>query len=94
MKKEARSDLSQELRKKRKELDLIDHKLSTLLNQRFRIALKIGKIKKEIGKKIYDPRREEEILERLKLKNRGPLKEEDLIKIFTTILRGCRRSQI
>jgi chorismate mutase len=94
MKKEAQCDLSQKLRKKRKELDLIDHKLSTLLNQRFRIALKIGKIKKEIGKKIYDPRREEEILKRLKLKNRGPLKEEDLIKIFTTILRGCRRSQI
>ena len=94
MKKEAQSDLSQKLKKKRKELDLIDHKLSTLLNQRFRIALKIGKIKKEIGKKIYDPRREEEILKRLKLKNRGPLKEEDLIKIFTTILRGCRRSQI
>jgi chorismate mutase len=94
MKKEAQSDLSQKLRKKRKELDLIDHKLLTLLNQRFRIALKIGKIKKEIGKKIYDPRREEEILERLKSKNRGPLKEEDLIKIFTTILRGCRRSQI
>ncbi len=87
MKKEAQCDLSQKLRKKRKELDLIDHKLSTLLNQRFRIAL-------EIGKKIYDPRREEEILKRLKLKNRGPLKEEDLIKIFTTILRGCRRSQI
>jgi chorismate mutase/prephenate dehydratase len=94
MKKEAQSDLSQKLRKKRKELDLIDHKLLTLLNQRFCIALKIGKIKKEIGKKIYDPRREEKILERLKLKNRGPLKEEDLIKIFTTILRGCRRSQI
>jgi chorismate mutase len=72
MKKEAQSDLSQKLRKKRKELDLIDHKLATLLNQRFRIALKIGKIKKEIGKKIYDPRREEEILKRLKLKNRGP----------------------
>jgi chorismate mutase/prephenate dehydratase len=74
-------------------LDLLDHKLLTLLNQRFRIALEIGKIKKEIGRKIYDPRREEEILERLKLKNRGPLKEENLIKIFTTILRGCRRSQ-
>jgi chorismate mutase len=93
MKKGAQSNLSQKLRKKRKELDLLDHKLLTLLNQRFRIALEIGKIKKEIGKKIYDPRREEEILERLKLKNRGPLKEEDLIKIFTTILRGCRRSQ-
>ena len=94
MKKEDRSDLSQRFRRQRKELDLIDHRLLTLLNHRFRITFKIGKIKKEIGKKIYDPRREEEILKRLKLKNRGPLKDEDLIKIFTTIMRVCRRSQL
>ena len=87
MKKEDRSDLSQRFRRQRKELDLIDHRLLTLLNHRFRIAFKIGK-------KIYDPRREEEILKRLKLKNRGPLKDEDLIKIFTTIMRVCRRSQL
>jgi chorismate mutase len=58
------------------------------------MALEIGKIKKEMGKKIYDPRREKEILDRLKRKNKGPLKEEDLKKIFTTIMKVCRRSQI
>ena len=89
-----RSDLLRELKKKRKEIDLIDQKLLSLLNQRVRIAQEIGKIKKEMGKKIYDPEREKKVLKRLKSKNRGPLKEEDLIKIFTTILRGCRRSQI
>ena len=93
MKKGARSDLSQKLKKKRKEIDLIDQKLSTLLNQRFRIAQKIGKIKKEMGKKIYDPKRENEILEKLERRNKGPLKEEDLEKIFKTIMRVCRKSQ-
>ena len=58
----------QKLKKKRKEIDLIDQKLLTLLNQRLRIALEIGKIKKEMGKKIYDPEREKEVLERLKSK--------------------------
>jgi 3-deoxy-7-phosphoheptulonate synthase/chorismate mutase len=58
------------------------------------MALEIGKIKKEMGKKIYDPRREKEILDRLKRKNKGPLKEEDFKKIFTTIMKVCRRSQI
>jgi chorismate mutase len=58
------------------------------------MALEIGKIKKEMEKKIYDPRREKEILDRLKRKNKGPLKEEDLKKIFTTIMKVCRRSQI
>jgi chorismate mutase len=94
MKKEARSDLSQKLKKNRKELDLLDQKLLTLLNRRLRITLKIGKIKKGIGKKIYDAQREKEILDRLKRKNRGPLKKGDLEKLFTTIMKVCRKSQI
>ncbi len=94
MKKETRSDLTQKLKKNRKELDLIDQKLLTLLNQRLRIVLEIGKIKKEMGKNIYDPKREKEVLEKLKRKNKGPLKEKDLKKIFTTVMKVCRRSQI
>ena len=94
MKKEVRSHLSQKLIKRRKELDLINQKLLTLLNQRLRITLEIGKVKKEMGKKIYDTEREKEILDRLKRKNRGPLKEKDLRKIFTTIMKVCRESQI
>ena len=76
------------------ELDLINEKLLTLLNQRLRIALDIGKVKKEMGKKMHDAEREREILERLKRKNRGPLREEDLEKIFMTIMKICRQSQI
>jgi chorismate mutase len=94
MKKETQSDFSQKLKTKRKVLDLIDQKLLTLLNHRLRIALEIGKIKTEMGKKIYDPKREKEVLERLKRKNKGLLKEEDLKKIFTTIIKVCRKSQI
>jgi chorismate mutase / prephenate dehydratase len=94
MKKEVRSHLSQKLIKRRKELDLINQKLLTLLNQRLRITLEIGKVKKEMGKKIYDTEREKEILDRLKRKNRGPLKGKDLRKIFTTIMKVCRESQI
>jgi len=94
MKKGAQSDLFQKLKKKRKEIDLIDQKLSTLLNRRLRMAQKIGKIKKEMGKKIYDPKRESEVLEKLERRNKGPLKEEDLKKIFATIIKICRKSQI
>jgi chorismate mutase len=82
------------LKEKRKEIDLIDQKLLILLNQRLRIALEIGKIKKEMGKKIYDPVREKEVLERLKRKNKGLLKEKDLKKIITTIMKVCGKSQI
>jgi chorismate mutase/prephenate dehydratase len=94
MKKEVRSDLSWRLIQRRKELDLINQKLLTLLNQRLRISLEIGKVKKKMGKKIYDVEREKEVLGRLKRKNRGPLKEEDVWKIFATIMKVCRQSQI
>ena len=89
----ARSDLSQRLKRNRKKIDLIDRKLLKLLNQRLHVALEIGKIKKEMGKKFYDPKREAEVLERLRMENRGPLKEEDLEKIFRAIIGVCRRSQ-
>ena len=54
MKKETQSNFSKKLKEKRKGIDLIDQKLLILLNQRLRIALEIGKIKKEMGKNIYD----------------------------------------
>lgn len=92
MDKQTRSDLKK-LKEKRKSIDLLDQKLLMLLNQRLRVALAIGKIKKRIGKKTHDPGREREVLERLKLKNRGPVNEQDLIKIFGTIMKVCRRSQ-
>jgi len=90
----AQPNLFQELKKKRKEIDLIDQKLLILLNQRLRFAMEIGKIKKEMGQKVYNLWREKEVLERLKSKNKGPLKEKDLKEIFKTIIRVCRRSQI
>ena len=93
MEKKIQSPLSRKLIKRRKELDRINQQLLTLLNQRLRISLEVGKVKREMGKKIYDTEREKEILDRLKRKNRGPLKEKDLKKIFTTIMKVCRQSQ-
>jgi len=94
MRKGAQSDFSQRLNKKRRKLDLLDQKLLTLLNRRLRITVEIGKIKKGVGKKVYDAEREEEILDRLKRRNKGPLKERDLKKIFATIMQVSRKSQI
>ena len=94
MRKDAQSDFSQRLNKKRRKLDLLDQKLLTLLNRRLRITVEIGKIKKGVGKKVYDAEREEEILDRLKRRNKGPLKERDLKKIFATIMQVSKKSQI
>ena len=92
MEKETRSDFKK-LKEKRRIIDHLDQKLLMLLNQRFRVTLEIGKIKKRIGKRAYDPAREKEVLEKLKRKNRGPMKKQDLIRIFRTIIKVCRKSQ-
>jgi len=92
--KKSRIDAPEKLKMKREKIDLIDKKLITLLNQRLRIALEIGKTKKEMRENIYDPRREKEVLEKLKLINKGPLKEGDLKKIFGIIMRVSRKCQI
>jgi chorismate mutase len=50
-----------------------------------------------MGTKIYDAKREKEVLERLRLRlrsrNKGLLKEKDLEKIFRTIISVYRRVQ-
>ena len=93
MRKVFRTDLYPELKRGRREIDRIDRKLLTLLNDRLRVALKAGKIKKKMGEKIYSPEREKEVLRRLSLKNKGPLRQKDLEKIFGTIMTVCRRAQ-
>jgi len=93
MRKKRHQVVSNKLKEKRKKIDLIDRKLLSLLNQRLRIALEIGEIKKQMGTKIYDPKREKEVLRRLKLTNRGPLKSKDLEKIFRMIMKVCRGCQ-
>lgn len=93
MKRETNENRFKRLTDRRKKIDLIDRKLLDLINQRLRIAMKIGRIKREMGEKIYDSKRETEVLERVRTRNKGPLKEKDLKKIFKTIMGISRRSQ-
>lgn len=85
--------LHRKLRERRRRIDLIDQRLLSLLNRRLAVALEIGKIKKERREKIYNPVREKEVLKRLNSKNRGPLMDEDLRKIFKKIMIVCRKAQ-
>jgi chorismate mutase / prephenate dehydratase len=86
-------DFQQWLKTKRKRIDRVDQKLLHLLNERGRIALDIGKMKRKSNEKIYRPGRERELLERLAAINKGPLPEENVKEIFKTIVKGCRKIQ-
>ena len=82
---------SPDLKKKRKEIDQVDRRLLGLLNRRVRLVMQAMAIKKRTGEKMRIPAREREILEELILKNKGPLREHELKKMFRAILGMCRR---
>jgi len=73
----------QELRKK---IDELDDKIIDLLNQRAKIVIEVGDIKKAEKLDFHSPNREREILERLTSRNRGPFPQDTLKAVYREIL--------
>ena len=67
-------------------IDEIDCRIVGLLNERAEMALAIRELKPQAHMGLYDPRREEEIFERLAACNDGPLYAENLREIYGAIL--------
>jgi chorismate mutase/prephenate dehydratase len=75
----------------REKIDAIDLQIAGLLNERARLALKVGIAKG--GKNIVRPEREAEVLENVVASNKGPLADEGMQAIFTKIIEVCRTIQ-
>jgi chorismate mutase len=75
----------------RSEIDAIDSELLGLLNQRASLAVKVGQSKRLTGVALYDPLREEEVIERARQANPGPLDEQAIVELFGCIIRESRR---
>lgn len=77
----------------RKKINQIDLKILNLLNRRAEIAKQIGQIKTFKGFSVYSPEREKEIVQKMIKHNNGPLENEDVREIFSTIIQICRYQQ-
>jgi chorismate mutase/prephenate dehydratase len=86
MTRESLKELRDKLRKK-------DERIVKLLNERARISLGIGKIKKSQNLDIYDPSQESKIYRHLNEINEGPLPESSLKEIFTEVISASRTLQ-
>ena len=75
----------------RAEIDEIDDQLLRLLNQRARLAAKIGGLKQKAGLPLNDLERERRVVERLQANNTGPLDDDAVRKLFQCIIRESRR---
>lgn len=67
-------------------IDALDKELVRLLNERTRIALDIGRIKRDSGGEIYAPAREKAVFERINAANAGPLPTEALNAIYREVM--------
>jgi chorismate mutase len=76
----------------RQKIDAIDEQIVTLLNERALQSLQIRDLKPEVHMGLYDPRREEEILEKVSAYNKGPLFNDNLRDIYTTILKVMKEA--
>ncbi|MFQ5455575.1 MAG: prephenate dehydratase [Nitrospirota bacterium] len=70
----------------RKTIDNIDKKILLLLNERARVVINIGKIKKDKNADFHVPTREQEILARLEKINPGDFPNEALRTVFKEIM--------
>ena len=77
----------------RKDIDRLDDELLGLLIKRLKLGKEIGEVKREIGKVVADEAREKQIFQRL-IKNAGnKMPEENIIEIFSKILKISRKIQ-
>jgi chorismate mutase len=74
----------------RRRIDQLDRKLVELLNDRANCAVEIGRIKRANGLAIYQPEREQEILENAERINKGPLDDMAIRRLFERILDEAR----
>ena len=82
----------EELKELRKSIDDIDDKIVELFNKRGNYAITIGNIKKNLKLEIYQPKREVELIERIKNKP-TTFKKESMLAIWKEIISASKAIQ-
>ena len=75
----------------RNDIDRVDEVLVRMLNERARIAVEIGRVKKEQGIEIYQPEREKQVLAHVRgIAAEGPLGPDAIARLFERIIDEAR----
>jgi chorismate mutase/prephenate dehydratase len=80
----------------RERIDDIDRRLHELLNERAQFAQQVGKSKRSAGLStadFYKPEREAQVLRKALERNKGPLRNEDIARLFREIMSACLAQQ-
>jgi chorismate mutase len=74
----------------RERIDSIDDELLRLFNERAKLALAIGRMKKDRGLPIHIPSREEQIIVRVQHENPGPLSPTSIARLYQQLIQESR----
>jgi len=79
----------------RARIDEIDASLHALINERARYAQQVGISKHADGHTVdfYRPEREAEVLRAALKRNKGPLRDEEILRLFREIMSACLAQQ-
>jgi chorismate mutase / prephenate dehydratase len=75
-----------DLERLRRRIDALDASLVDLLNDRTKIVLQIGELKRCSGGEVYVPAREKAVLERVRRLNQGPLPAASVQAVYREIM--------
>jgi chorismate mutase/prephenate dehydratase len=84
-----------DLTKIRKRINDIDERLQALINERATIAQQVGVAKGDLGSAVdyYRPEREAEVLRSVLARNEGPMRDEEMLRLFREIMSACLAQQ-
>jgi chorismate mutase/prephenate dehydratase len=78
----------------RRRIDAIDEQIQGLIDDRARLAREVGANKQaSAAVDFYRPEREAEVLRNVLARNRGPLKNEEMLRLFREIMSACLAQQ-
>jgi chorismate mutase/prephenate dehydratase len=84
-----------DLAKIRERIDEVDERIQSLINERARLAQKVGISKGKLASAVdyYRPEREAEVLRKIRARNAGPLRDEEMLRLFREIMSACLAQQ-
>ncbi|HUB78244.1 MAG TPA: chorismate mutase [Bryobacteraceae bacterium] len=88
-----REDAQAKLEEYRVLIDGLDRRIVALLNERTQVVEEIGRVKRESGLPIYEPKREELVFANITGANQGPMPSDSLRRIFERVIDEMRRIQ-
>jgi chorismate mutase len=80
----------------RDKIDGLDEQIVQLLSQRAAAAVEIGKLKAKINVPVYEPMREQAVIDHVRTVNPGPLTDmqvQDVYERLMDVMRALQRQQ-